>query len=320
MQPEEKLMRLGIQPTVKRGLTSGMKYLPEWLLLDEAGLELASEISHLPEYYPSACAAEIYSLYSHAIASNFRQENRSWNFIDWIDHPSREGFSLLTAFRKAGVDVVYYPVASSEAVTVQAGKLVEQELPGVLHTVAYAELTEPLNHLPTKNFPTIYFLGDGVGNVDTNDLSVLLKAISMKMERKDRVILNIDLMKSPSVIEKAYHDYTGVNTLYHKNVLTRINREMQSNFDLRQFEYWPIYDAVTGSCRKYLVSMTEQKVTFPKDNFSAMFKSWETISLGLSQKYNDESIRALIEMSGLQVEKMLYDRRRYYTLMILKSV
>jgi len=317
--PEDKLMQPGIQPTVKRGLTSGTKYLAEWLLLDQTGLELASEISHLPEYYPSVCASEIYSLYGYAIACNFRQENPAWNFIDWIDHPSREGFSLLSAFKKSGIEIVYYPVANSETVTSQAGKLVEETLPGVRHTVAYAELTEPLNYLPTKNFPTVFFLGDGVGNVDSNDLSVLLKAISLKMKRKDRVILNLDLMKSPSVIEKAYHDYTGVNTLFHKNVLARINREMQSNFDLRQFEYWPIYDAVTGSCRKYLVSMTDQKVTFPKDNFSAMFKPWETISLGLSQKYNDDSIRELMQMSGLMIEKMLYDKRRYYTLMILKS-
>jgi L-histidine Nalpha-methyltransferase len=320
MQHEDKLMQPGIQRTVKRGLENNRKYLPEWLLLDQTGQELAFEISQLPEYYPSACAAEMYSLYGYAIACNFRQESRSWNFIDWIDHPTREGFSFLSACRKAGIELFYYPVATSETVTLQAGKLVEEGLPGVVHSMAYAALTEPLSYLPTKNFPTIYFLGDGAGNVDTNDLSVALKAISMKMKRKDRVILNLDLMKSPSVIEKAYHDYTGVNTLYHKNVLARINREMQSNFDLRQFEYWPIYDAVAGTCRKYLVSLTEQKVTFPKDNFTAMFKPWETIAVGLSQKYNEESTRELIAMSGLAVEKMLYDSRRYYTLMILKSV
>jgi L-histidine Nalpha-methyltransferase len=166
----------------------------------------------------------------------------------------------------------------------------------------------------------ILFMGANIGNFDMSEGAMLLKAISSRLKPKDRMLVSFDMMKSPSVIEKAYHDYKGITTLFKKNLLVRINRELSANFDLQQFEYWPIYDAVSGSCRSYLVSMKSQVVTIKSLDMDISFKPWETIFTGNAQKYSEEMIQELVGIAGLSMEKKLYDNRRYFSLILLKSI
>ena len=152
------------------------------------------------------------------------------------------------------------------------------------------------------------------------DFVEISRDIGGRVDMSAAGLIGLMLMKSPAVIEKAYYDYKGVNTLYHKNALIRMNREMGANFDPQQFEYWPIYDAVTGTCRRYLVSQTEQVVKFSRQGFQIAFNSWETISVGLSQKYDNEMIHDLLEMSGMDMERSLGDHRQLCTLLMLRSI
>jgi L-histidine Nalpha-methyltransferase len=320
MQAGERKIRPGIREVVREGLTAAQKYVPESLLMDAAGFEIFNEIIQLPEYYPGRCEKEISSVYGKAIAYNFRQESKRWNIVEWIDHPSKPDGFLLKCFVNAGIEINYFPVSEFTELGESAKTKISEELPSINSAISYPGLSDFLSSVTFNDNPSLFFFGSVIECIETNDAIVLLRAIATRMKRKDRVILNLDFMKSPSVIEKAYYDYLGVNIMFSKNLLARLNREMDANFDLRQFEYWPLYDATNGACRKYLVSLTEQVVKFPKDNFQSWFKPWETISIGLAQKYSREMIQQLIEMSGLQTEKALYDNQRLCTMMILRSI
>jgi L-histidine Nalpha-methyltransferase len=319
MEIGKRILHKEIHQLVKRGLSVENKFLPEWMLMDENGLEFFQEISQLPEYYPASCEKELIALYSKAIAHNFKQVSRDWNIVYWADHPSKNCLTLLREFTHAGISVSLFLLGDSQTNIDQTTRLIEG-LPLINVKSANSELGEVLSSVATNAHPTLYLLGPNAESFEVNDLVLQLKAISSRLSRKDRVILNFDLMKSPAVIEKAYHDYKGVNTMLHKNVLERMNREMNANFDRRQFEYWPIYDAVTGACRRYVVSLAEQVVKFPNHHFEVWFKPWETISIGLSQKYDEEMISEVLLMGGLEIEKKLYDPRKYYAMVISKSV
>jgi L-histidine Nalpha-methyltransferase len=319
MKVRGQTIQFGIAAVVKKGLLSDRKEFPYWLTLDNLGLEIREEIRRLPEFYPAVSRAEIDTLYSTAIALNFKQESKRWNFLDWMDDTPGDASSLLEAFVKNGMSIIYYPVASSAEIAVHNRNLIKSHVPSIVETAAVGEVSELIESLQHDRSPSLFFL-NSAESVDINDLAVLLRALSLTMGKKDRVMILFDLMKSPAVIEKACHDYKGVNGLLHKNALTRINREMNANFNPRQFEYWPIYDAVTGTCRRYLVSTCEQVVKFSQENFEVVFKPWETISMGLSQKYSEEMIDDLLQMAGLRLEKMIFDQRKYEALCILKSI
>jgi L-histidine Nalpha-methyltransferase len=320
MQIGHRTIQPDITQTVRKGLLTGTKFLPEWTLLDDNGRAFVSEITALPEYYLSSSQNEINMLYNKAIAYNLRDYSAHWNVVAWLDHSSPFDVSLLESIANAGVHMDFYPVTFSQEILEWNRNAFQPVSSSIDVKPASPDFTNAFDALSWQKNPTLFYVGSFAESLEVNDLAVVLKALATKSRRRDRIIVNFDLMKSPSVIEKAYHDYKGINTMYHKNALVRINREMKANFESRQFEYWPIYDAVTGSCRRYLVSLTEQVVKFPDHHFEAWFKPWETINIGLNQKYTIETVGELLAMAGLVIDKILYDQRKYYAMAILKAV
>jgi L-histidine Nalpha-methyltransferase len=320
METGRRTIQPDISQTVRKGLLSGSKFLPEWTLLDDNGRDLMEEITALPEHYLSSSQNEINKLYNKAIAYNFKDYSSQWNVVVWMDQPSPFDVSLIESFALAGIQINLYPVTHSHSVLAWNKHAYQAFSSSITIKNASPDFSEAFQDDAWPKNPTLYYIGSFGGSLEVNDLAFVLKALATKCSNRDRIIINFDLMKSPSVIEKAYHDYKGINTLYHKNALVRINREMKANFELRQFEYWPIYDAVTGSCRRYVVSLTEQVVRFPDHHFEAWFKPWETITIALSQKYSMEMVGDVLAMAGLVVDKILFDQHKQYGTAILKAI
>lgn len=317
MAMRDEMKHTAIAQAVAVGLRAGQKYLPSWMPFDSEGLLMMEELSRVPEYYPAAAQHHLMSLYARPLALNLFDVAKHWNVVDWSEQRYSNGGSalLMQALRNAGVRMEYFPIThlSDDALLSDKeiqGTFVHPSLPDVIDVLPYLQ----------QNLPSLFYLGDSAETLETNDLAVVLRALSSRMSHRDRVILFIDFMKSPSVIEKAYHDYTGVTTVLQKNALMRVNREMQANFEQRQFEYWPIYDATSGACRKYLVSTTEQVVRIKSRNAEIQFKPWETISVGLAQKYSSDTFAEVLQMSGMKAEKQLHDQLRNYSIQILRSI
>jgi uncharacterized SAM-dependent methyltransferase len=223
---------------------------------------------------------------------------------------------LVADFISEGINVHHFPFVPEGL----RKETVYEEGPRFIPYPTSYDLNDVLSSLCINPYPAFYLVGTYGYNLETADLVILLKNISALLQDRDRVLMFFDLIKSPSVIEKAYHDYEGVSTLFHKNVLARINQELNGNFDLRQFEYWPIYDAVTGVCCRYLVSTRSQSVILKNLDEQVNFKPWETIRLGTSQKYSEEMLQELLNVCGLAAERMLYDHRRFTCMTILRSI
>lgn len=318
MEIGKRRIKPGIEDAVRKGLSRESKFLPEWIAMDQSGRELFQEISKLPEFYLSSSVSELSALYDKAIAYNLKDESKRWNVIEWLDHPL-QSTNLVREMVNAGIAVNYFPVTHS----MHLAEFVTQKFGGAVAKLYFKEpspdFTDAFEEIPAGS-PSLFLIGPWAETMESNDLAVMIKAIGVRSGRKDRIIVHFDLMKSPAVIEKAYYDYQGSNAVYHKNALVRMNREMGANFDLKQFEYWPIYDAVTGSCKRYLVSQSEHIVKFQRPEFQVKFNPWETISIGSSQKYDNELISDLLQMSGAVIEKKLTDRQNSYAMFILRSV
>ncbi len=319
METRKRSVQPGIHDTVRKGLSDESKYLPEWLLMNEDGVSIFAEVARLEEFYPAHALTELDALYSKAIAYNLRQESRAWNVVMFLDHPL-VSYSLLSELAKSGAEINFIPVTSSALKAEEAKNVVASAIPSVLIREAWPYFTEIFNELQSLSAPTLYYFGPAVEVFEINDLAVMLKAIASRTGRKDRIIGHFDLLKSPAVIEKAYQDPMGINAVYCRNALVRMNRELRANFDARLFEYWPIYDAVTGTCRRYLVSQAEQLVKIPELDMEVTFHPWETISIGLSQKYDDEMIGQLLEMSAITCERKLINEKWNYAMMIMRSI
>ncbi|MDB5263788.1 MAG: egtD [Adhaeribacter sp.] len=108
--------------------------------------------------------------------------------------------------------------------------------------------------------------------------------------------MGFDLKKHPKVILDAYNDQAGITSMFNLNLLNRINRELDADFYLDQFEHYQTYDPGNGASKSYLVSLQEQTVTIGHNQLA--FARDETIFMEISQKYTLAQIEELARASG----------------------
>ena len=105
---------------------------------------------------------------------------------------------------------------------------------------------------------------------------------------------------------------TDITSEFNLNLLRRINRELNSNFDLKKFKHYSSYDVFTGAMESYLVSLEEQTVLIKEIGQTFSFDAWEPIHTEYSYKYLESDIVELAEDTGYKIEKQLYDSKKYF--------
>src|SRR5690625_3287848 len=110
------------------------------------------------------------------------------------------------------------------------------------------------------------------------------------MTQEDRLFMGFDQKKHPQTILDAYNDPTGITAAFNKNILARINRELDATFDLTKFKHWQTYNPETGTAKSYLVATESMKVYIKALDKEIDFEAWESIHTEISQKYDDAAV------------------------------
>ena len=303
---------------VRKGLSSDPKQLAQWLLFNPQGSELYTAVRNLPEYYITHCEKRLFDIYADAIAYNFRDESSQWDIIEFGAADGCKSKLLLDKMLRRRVKTHYYPVEMSlyylRRLERNLAEFDTLEITGI-----HAPHHRVLNPLPEEAAPRlILMLGDVIGTFFPTEATVFLSGLSAQMDSRDRILVAFDMMKSPALIEKRHYDYEGLTSVFQKNVLTRINEEFRANFELKNFEYWPVYDVTNGLCGSYLVSTMKQTIEIPALDLTVHFKPWETIRTMVHQKYSEQRIYKLASAANFAVDRILYDDQKYYALVFLK--
>jgi L-histidine N-alpha-methyltransferase len=80
------------------------------------------------------------------------------------------------------------------------------------------------------------------------------------MNQNDRILIGVDCRKDKKILEAAYDDRLGVTAKFNLNLLERINKELNANFSLQNFEHVADYNVDDGYVRMYLKSKVKQFV------------------------------------------------------------
>jgi uncharacterized SAM-dependent methyltransferase len=110
------------------------------------------------------------------------------------------------------------------------------------------------------------------------------------------LIIGVDLVKDPVVLNAAYNDKAGITAQFNLNLLARINRELGGDFDLDGFSHKAFYNSVRSRIEMHLVSKRRQKLRVAGRMID--FRAGETIHTENSYKYTLESFGALARGSG----------------------
>jgi uncharacterized SAM-dependent methyltransferase len=127
------------------------------------------------------------------------------------------------------------------------------------------------------------------------------------MNRGDYVLLGFDLKKDLDVLHRAYNDTAGVTRRFNLNLLERINRELDADFDLSRFHHHGYYHAGRGRMESWLVSTCDQRVHLGQVHQTFFLRAWEGIHVENSYKYDVADIESLAARTGFAVERHLFD-------------
>ncbi|WP_405413128.1 L-histidine N(alpha)-methyltransferase [Maribacter sp. Asnod1-A12] len=304
---------------VYSGLTDHPKHLSSKYFYDKKGDRLFQDIMAMPTYYLTDCEYDILENNKKEITELFT----GFGTFDLIELGAGDGKKtkiLLKEFSDKNIDFSYVPIDISNNALNQLQNSIENELPKVNIQPFQGTYFEALKEISSrKNRKIILFLGSNIGNLEHEQAIDFMNNIKELMQQDDLLFMGFDQKKNPQTILDAYNDQEGVTAAFNKNVLARINTELNANFDLEQFLHWEVYNPETGSAKSYLVSKIQQTVQIENLELTVNFKQWETIHTEISQKYDDEIINWLARQSGLEMTTAYQSKKYGYKNCVFKK-
>ncbi|NBC27299.1 MAG: L-histidine N(alpha)-methyltransferase [Bacteroidetes bacterium] len=298
---------------VIKGLQTDQKYLPSKYFYDDRGSDLFEQICELEEYYPTDCEMEIMRDYINEISD---WVGPGVQLIELGSGSSTKTRLLLDHCQNLAM---YVPVDISGSFLKEIAKSLNHDYPELdIHPVA-ADYTTPFDVPDSDNVEkrVVYYPGSTIGNFTRKRAASFMNAIGENLSPGDGLLIGVDLKKEVGVLEAAYNDSKGVTAEFNKNILTRLNRELDSDFDVEQFQHRAFYNSKKGRIEMHLESLADQSVKINGDLVS--FKKGETIHTENSHKYSVEEFE---EIAGDYFErrKTWTDKRDYFSVHYFERV
>ena len=305
---------------VTEGLTSFPKFLSSKYIYDKKGDKLFQDIMAMPTYYLTDCEFEIFETHKEAIAQSFT-DSKGFDLIELGAGDGKKTKVLLKHLIERGDTFSYLPIDISQNVLDGLKESVEREIPEIIIKPQQGTYFEVLEDVAGYNErkKVIMVLGSNIGNLLHPQAIDFLTNIKNAMTAGDLLYMGFDQKKNPQTILDAYNDPEGVTEAFNKNLLHRINNEMDADFNPDNFKHWEVYDPETGTAKSYLVSTKDQSVTIKTLDLKVEFTAWETIHTEISQKYDDTIVEWLASESGLEIINEFSDSKAYYKNYLFKK-
>lgn len=309
--PQDSTNNDAFSADVLSGLSSTPKRLPSKYFYDDIGSQLFQKITAHSDYYPTRKELEIFQQIQHHLPTLF-----SGDSVEVIELGVGDGHKtrlLLEGFLQAGHDVQYTPIDISQ----EAMALLEHNLPknSALHVEGIVgDYVEALSHIDKKSDRQriVLFLGSNIGNFDLPAGKGFLHRVRAHLNEGDHLLIGFDLKKDISVLTKAYNDSAGYTREFNLNLLRRINREFDADFNIKLFDHIGIYNPVLGAMESYLIATQAQQVNISALDASFDFSPYEPIHTEYSFKYHKDDIEGLCRAAGFSVVEHFSDTEHYF--------
>jgi len=294
---------------VRAGLARpGQKELPSKYLYDDVGSALFEVISHLPEYGLTRADERLLQRHASEIVARLDAPVAVAELGSGSGKKTRWILEALGQWQQT----FYYPVEISRSALVMC----ERELSDIdsISIVGFEReyldgLLEVAAHRQRHQHLFVLFLGSTIGNFDRPAGVNFLAEVRRILEPGDSLLLGTDLEKPAAQLLKAYDDEIGVTAAFNLNLLARINRELDADFDLAQFAHNARINPEARSVEMHLQSKCRQTVRIPAADLRVDFLEGETIWTESSHKYSSAEVFQMAEAAGFNCQAQWIDER-----------
>lgn len=289
-----------------QGLSSVEPYISPKYFYDEIGSQLFEEICNCEEYYPTRTEVSIIRDNIDDIVKILGQD------CLLIEPGSGDSYKvrlLLDALRP----IAYLPIdISKRYLQGEAQKLATEFTWLNVHAIC-ADFTGKLElpyHVETTN-KVAFFPGSTIGNFTPEQAVKVLEEIKMMVGEDGGLLIGVDLQKESDILSAAYNDKKGFTAQFNTNLLVRINRELEADFDLDQFQHHAFYNEDEQRIEMHLVSKQDQRIVIDDQEFR--FKKEQSIITEYSHKYSIQGFQQLAEQAGFKLVKTWLDEDKLFS-------
>jgi dimethylhistidine N-methyltransferase len=321
-EPGNELPLLDLHPAaddmrgdILSGLRSTPKTLPCKYFYDERGSALFDAICELDEYYPTRTETAILEAHAGDMAA---QIGKGALVIELGSGSSTKTPLLLDALcETAG----YVPIDISREHLLDAAGRIRDDFPDLAVRPVCADFTAPLE-LPdlgvTPRRRIVFFPGSTMGNFDPAGRRKLLgQMVSLCGPEGGGVLIGLDLLKDRETLEAAYNDRLGVTAAFNLNLLERVNRELDGQFDLARFEHHAPFNAAAERIEMHLVSTEAQTVAIGDEE--VRFEAGERVCTEHSHKFSIEGFTRLAREVGLHRRAVWTDEDELFAVLLFET-
>jgi len=295
------------------GLSAPAKSIPCRFLYDAAGSALFERITELPEYYPTRTEMKILAERAAEIARAAAPGNVLIEF--------GSGSSLKTELLLAEMHLLYayVPIDISAAALRAAQARINERFPDLRVLPLCGDFSHPLALPPQiKGRPRLgFFPGSTIGNLEDAAAVKLLASMAQSLGAGSRLIIGVDLKKNEQRLIEAYDDAGGVTAAFNLNLLKRANRELDTDFDVSQFDHLAIWDERCGRVALFLVSQADQSVNVLGKRID--FAAGERIHTEYSHKYDIDGFHTLAAKVGWKPLHVWTDPEHLFSVHVLEA-
>jgi L-histidine Nalpha-methyltransferase len=299
---------------VCNGLTERPKTLSPWLFYDQKGSQLFEEITELPEYYVTRTERQILAEHAEEIVSA-AAGGRDLSMIELGAGTATKTGLLLNAAVGLQGSVTYRPIDVSETALEEARTRLEAELPEVTVEPIVADYTEGMrqNGASHTGRKLVLYIGSSIGNFSPADALEVLRGVRAQLSPGDSLLLGTDMVKDVDTLLAAYDDAAGVTARFNLNILVRINRELDANFNPNLFRHRARWNEEHSRIEMHLESLLPQKIALRALDMEVRFARGETIHTENSYKFTDERVMALLTRAGFKLRQQWTDPNHWFT-------
>jgi len=316
-KPHSSTIEKTFAEEISFSLNRDSKFIDPKFFYDKKGSDLFEKICSLPEYYPTRTEISILKKLQSELPPFL---DDTFQLVELGSGASVKTKLILDIFTKLQAKTEYFPIDISEILTESSEQLLKDyaslHITGIIDT--YEGGLEFLkNYDEKKNL--ILFLGSSFGNFTPAEGRKFLQTIYSTMKSGDLFLIGLDLVKDKQVMESAYDDSQGITAKFNLNVLSRINDELDADFNLNDFSHHSIYNTEDQRIEMYLKSLVNQSVIISKSGLLLNLAKDELIHTEHSHKYRLDQIHNLLGDIGFEIKHTWLDDDNYFSLTLVSK-
>ncbi|MFZ6672665.1 L-histidine N(alpha)-methyltransferase [Undibacterium sp. Xuan67W] len=302
-----------IQQELANGLLADRAHTSPKYFYDAVGSVLFEAICVLPEYYPTRTEASIMSEHLADIAHAIGPGGTL------IDLGAGNCAKAARLFPQLHPDQ-YVPIDISVVHLRGSVRRLQQRFPHIEMTALGIDFSQDWC-LPSEvraDRRLFFYPGSSIGNFEPEMALAFLKQLRALCGEDGGILIGIDLIKDHAVLHAAYDDGLGVTAAFNLNVLRHTNQQLDTDFDVQQWQHRAFFNAEQSRIEMHLEARQDLTIHWPGEH--RRFIRGERIHTENSYKYSLESFISLLHTAGFGQSRHWTDDAEWFAMVYAKAL